>query len=103
MANKARPIIDVQVIEEDYRLAQLKQQSHTNEMSKQSPSLKGSKTPLQVPGLDLNRLHVEKVKHGLNKQQHESNGNKNAAKSEKNSEIDFYGHVDRPDVESLNS
>tara|TARA_B110000285_G_C15131869_1_gene624153 strand:+ start:193 stop:405 length:213 start_codon:yes stop_codon:yes gene_type:complete len=70
-------------------------------MAKQSPSLKGQKTP-QVPGLDLNRLHVEKVKHGQNKQQHEANGNKNIA-SEKNSEIDFYGHVERPDVESVNS
>jgi len=56
-----------------------------------------------VPGLDLNRLHAEKVGRGLNKQQHEAKGNKNAASSEKNSEIDFYGHVERPDVESLNS
>jgi hypothetical protein len=52
--------------------------------------------------LDLNRLHIEKVKHGQNKQQHEANGNKNAS-SEKNSAIDFYGHVERPDVESANS
>lgn len=74
-------------------------------MAKQSPSLKGQKTP-QVPGLDLNRLHVEKAKHGLNKQEHDANGNKNVASNEKNSEIDFYGHhAERPaqDVESLNS
>ena len=56
--------------------------------------------------MDLNRLHVEKVKHGLNKQQHEANGNKDVASNEKNSEIDFYGHhAERTaqDVESLNS
>lgn len=65
ISTKKRPSIDIEAVEEDHRLAEMKKEKSKqsdNDNNRQSPGVKSGtllKTP-QVPELDLKQLNFKK-------------------------------------------
>ena len=86
---KKRPSIDIEAVEEDHRLSELKKEKMKSDDNRQSPGVKSGllKTP-QVPELDLKQLNFKK----------QSKDNEEAKKEYFDLQVDK-----NHDLESLNS